>query len=102
MSIHETIGTWDSLDRTLNTMKAADKWCLYDEKAFDILTKVASICGFDTYMEFWRDVLCVNVTPNFICYIWDMCGGNPDKFVAWVADLYDNYALIIPFGGVKE
>lgn len=100
MSVHEIIGTWSSLDYTLGTMQSADAWCLYDEKAFDILTKVASICSFDTYMEFWRDVLCVSVTPNFICYIWEMCGENPDEFVAWVADLYDNYATIIPYGGV--
>lgn len=102
MSIHETLGIWLSVDHTLNMMKAADKWCLYDNRAFYILTKVAEICSFDTYMEFWRDILCVNVTPDFIVYIWDMCNSNPDKFVTMVADLYDSYAIIEPFGGTSR
>lgn len=100
MSIHEILGIWKSLDYTLQTMKTADVWCLDDTKAFYILTKVAAICSFDTYMEFWRDILCVNVSPDFIVHIWSLCGENPDEFVTWVADLYDNYAIIIPFGGV--
>ena len=100
MNIHEVIGIWSSLDYTLVTMKAADTWCRYDEKAFYILTRVASICSFDTFMEFWRNVLIVNITPNFICYIWDMCGKKPDEFLVWVNDLYDNYAIVEPFGGV--
>ena len=100
MNIHDVIGTWKSVDPTLKMMQAADQWCLYDEEPFYILTNVASICSFDTFMEFWRDVLCVNITPNFICYIWDMCDKKPDEFLAWVSDLYDNYAIIEPFGGV--
>lgn len=95
MSRHEMISCWLMLGDNLQSMELADRFCLDDDEAFYILSRIAGIGDYYTYAAIMHYITACQLSPDFIVYIWYMCGEDDEKFIEWVEDLFNNYAISI-------